>query len=167
MYENPSITRKDEKMKFTDLVFERATIRGIGSYLLYGQSPGNETRDYDTRLGDAYMEYEKTALQCEKQEKSALIEAADVLTSETANVYTEIGPQAGLLLMQDMMENQGVQRKCEAETVHYRIMYDLLFREVTSAWKALQDPYGENVSKAVDILKEGQCRAEEVFNKSE
>ncbi len=128
MYENPSITRKDEKMKFTDLVFERATIRGIGSYLLYGQSPGNETRDYDTRLGDAYMEYEKTALQCEKQ---------------------------------------GVQRKCEAETVHYRIMYDLLFREVTSAWKALQDPYGENVSKAVDILKEGQCRAEEVFNKSE
>ncbi len=59
MYENPSITRKDEKMKFTDLVFERATIRGIGSYLLYGQSPGNETRDYDTRLGDAYMEYEK------------------------------------------------------------------------------------------------------------
>lgn len=156
-------------MEFTDHVFKRATIRGMANYLLYGQSPEKEARGYEARLGDVYTEYEKTVSQCEKQEMAALIEAADALTSETANVYTEIGLQAGLLLMQDMMQNLGVQRECETETVHYRIMYDLLFREVTSALKVLQDPNPnrENVSKAIDILKEGQCRAEEVFIKSE
>lgn len=154
-------------MKFTDHVFKRATIRGMANYLLYGQSPEKEARDYEARLGDVYKEYEKTVSQCEKQERASLIEAADALTSETANVYTEIGLQAGLLLMQDMMQNLGVQRESETETVHYRIMYDLLFREVTSALKVLQDSNGESVSKAINILKEGQCRAEEVFIKSE
>ena len=95
MYENPSITRKDEKMKFTDLVFERATIRGIGSYLLYGQSPGNETRDYDTRLGDAYMEYEKTALQCEKQGVRGSVRRKQFITGSCMICYLGKLPALG------------------------------------------------------------------------
>lgn len=166
VYGKPSIKRKEKKMKFTEHVFERATIRGVANYLLYGQSPEKEVRDYETRLDDAYLEYEKAVQQCEKPEKSALMEVTDALTSETANVYTEIGLQAGLLLIQDMVQNLGMHKKCETdENANYRFMYDLLFREVTCALKVLQEE--ENIRKAINILKEGQCRAEEVYLKSE
>lgn len=45
-------------MKFTGQIFERATIQGLTDYLLYGQTPGKEVRDYETRLGDAFKEFD-------------------------------------------------------------------------------------------------------------
>lgn len=92
-------------MKFTEGIFKRATVRGITDYLLFGTIPNEENRDYETRLKEAYLNYEKVALQYNKDKTSDLIESANDMASETASVYTEIGLQAGMLLMKDMMRN--------------------------------------------------------------
>lgn len=153
-------------MEFTKEIFERATIHGVANYLLYGQSPGKEVRNYETRLGDAFAEFDNAVLHCDEQKKP-LIEAVNALISESANVYTEIGLQAGFLVLQDMVQNLREQNMRETETDRYRIMYDMLFREVNCALVALQKPNDENVDKAINILKEGQSRAEEIQIKAE
>lgn len=42
-------------MKFAEDIFKRATVRGIADYLLFGETPLEEQRDYVTRIQDAYV----------------------------------------------------------------------------------------------------------------
>lgn len=92
-------------MKFTEEIFKRATIRGVADYLLFGLAPDEDNRDYETRLDDTYDEFEKLALQCEKEKQFELLNLANAMTSEAASVYTEIGLQVGIMLMKDMAQN--------------------------------------------------------------
>lgn len=102
-------------MDFTKEIFKRATIRGVADYLLYGLSPEEDNRSYEERLDDAYLEYEKLALQCDKDKQFELLNLANAMASESASVYTEIGIQAGILLMKDMIQNiTGEQRDHKA-----------------------------------------------------
>ncbi|MDD2981540.1 MAG: hypothetical protein PHN80_16435 [Hespellia sp.] len=94
-------------MKFTDEIFKRASIRGVADYLLFGLAPSEDTRDYETRLDDAYEKFEKLALQCEKEKQFELLNLANAMTSEATSVYTEIGLQIGIMLMADMSQNIG------------------------------------------------------------
>lgn len=94
-------------MKFTDEIFKRASIRGVADYLLFGLAPNEDTRDYETRLDDTYEEFEKLALQCEKEKQFELLNRANAMSSEAASVYTEIGMQVGIMLMADMAQNTG------------------------------------------------------------
>lgn len=90
---------------FVDKIFERATIRGIADYLLFGLGPDEDDRSYEERLDEPYMRFEKAV---EKYDKSKTLELLDLwneVSSETASVYMEIGLQAGILLMVDMMRN--------------------------------------------------------------
>ena len=94
-------------MKFTEEIFKRASIRGVADYLLFGLAPNEDTRDYETRLDDTYEEFEKLALQCEKEKQFELLNLANAMSSEAASVYTEIGMQVGIMLMTDMAQNTG------------------------------------------------------------
>lgn len=94
-------------MKFTEEIFKRASIRGVADYLLFGFAPNEDTRDYKTRLDDTYEEFEKLALQCEKEKQFELLNLANAMSSEAASVYTEIGIQVGIMLMGDMAQKTG------------------------------------------------------------
>lgn len=94
-------------MKFAEEIFKRASIRGVADYLLFGLAPNEDTRDYETRLDDTYEEFEKLALQCEKEKQFELLNLANAMSSEATSVYTEIGLQVGIMLMADMAQNTG------------------------------------------------------------
>lgn len=42
-------------------IFERATIRGVADYLLFGVGPDKDNRSYEERLDDLYIKFEKAA----------------------------------------------------------------------------------------------------------
>lgn len=90
---------------FADKIFERATIRGIADYLLFGLGPDQDERSYEERLDEPYMRFEKAVEKYDKSKTSELLDLCNEVSSETASVYMEIGLQAGILLMVDMMRN--------------------------------------------------------------
>lgn len=100
-------------MSFIKGIFERATIRGVADYLLFGLGPDEDNRDYEERLEEPYMRFEKAVAKYDKNPNSELLELSNEITSETASVYTEIGLQVGMLLMKDMLENIGRERHDE------------------------------------------------------
>lgn len=96
--------RMDQRM-YVDKIFERATIRGIADYLLFGLGPDEDDRSYEERLDEPYMRFEKAVEKYDKSKTSELLDLCNEVSSETASVYMEIGLQAGILLMADMIKN--------------------------------------------------------------
>ena len=94
-----------------DKIFERATIRGVADYLLFGLGPDEDDRSYEERLDEIYMRFEKTVGKYDENPTSELPDLCNELSSETASVYTEIGLQAGILLMMDMIRNMTEKKK--------------------------------------------------------
>lgn len=94
-----------------DKIFERATIRGVADYLLFGLGPDEDDRSYEERLDEIYMRFEKAVGKYDKNPTSELLYLCNELSSETASVYTEIGLQAGILLMMDMIRNMTEKKK--------------------------------------------------------
>ena len=94
-----------------DKIFERATIRGVADYLLFGLGPDEDDRSYEERLDEIYMRFEKAVGKYDKNPTSELLDLCNELSSETASVYTEIGLQAGILLMMDMIRNMNQEKK--------------------------------------------------------
>ena len=96
--------RKGNIMKFAEKIFERATVKGIADYLLYGMVPDRDDRNYEARLDDADLAYEKVAKQYDEDGASVLLSAANELVDENASVYMELGLQAGFLLITDLFQ---------------------------------------------------------------
>ena len=94
-----------------DKIFERATIRGVADYLLFGLGPDEDDRGYEERLDEFYMRFEKAVGKYDKNPTSELLDLCNELSSETASVYTEIGLQAGILLMMDMIGNMNQEKE--------------------------------------------------------
>lgn len=94
-----------------DKIFERATIRGVVDYLLFGLGPDKDDRSYEERLDEIYMRFEKAVGKYDKNPTSELLDLCNELSSETASVYTEIGLQAGILLMMDMIGNMNQEKE--------------------------------------------------------
>ena len=92
-------------MKFAEKIFERATVKGVADYLLYGMVPDRDDRSYEARLDDADLAYEKVAKQYDEDGASMLLSAANELVNENARVYMELGLQAGFLLVTDLFQN--------------------------------------------------------------
>lgn len=101
--------RMDQRM-YVDKIFERATIRGIADYLLFGVGSDEDDRSYEERLDEPYMRFEKAVEKYDKSQTSELLDLCNEVSSETASVYMEIGLQAGILLMADMVKNISVER---------------------------------------------------------
>ena len=96
--------RMDQRM-YVDKIFERATIRGIADYLLFGLGPDEDERSYEERLDEPYMRFEKAVEKYDESQTSELLDLCNEVSSETASVYMEIGLQAGILLVTDMIKN--------------------------------------------------------------
>ena len=94
----------DQRMN-VDKIFERATIRGIADYLLFGLGPDKDDRSYEERLDEPYLRFEKAVEKYDKSKSSELLDLCNEVSSETASVYMEIGLQAGILLMADVVKN--------------------------------------------------------------
>lgn len=92
-------------MKIAAEIFEKATIRGFADYLLFGLAPNPDERDYKAHLDETYGEFEKIALKYNPNGASDLLSSANAMTCENACVYLEIGIQAGILLIADMIQN--------------------------------------------------------------
>lgn len=92
-------------------IFERATIRGVADYLLFGVGPDKDNRSYEERLDDLYIKFEKAVKKYDNSLTSELLDLSNELSSETASVYAEIGLQAGILLMKDMVKNISIQKE--------------------------------------------------------
>lgn len=92
-------------------IFERATIRGVADYLLFGVGPDKDNRSYEERLDDLYIKFEKAVKKYDNSPTSELLDLSNELSSETASVYAEIGLQAGILLMKDMVKNISIQKE--------------------------------------------------------
>ena len=96
---------------FVDKIFERATIRGIADYLLFGLGPDQDERSYEERLDEPYMRFEKAVEKYDKSKTSELLDLCNEVSSETASVYMEIGLQVGILLMVDLMKNKKLKKE--------------------------------------------------------
>ena len=108
MFRNNEKFRYKERMEqrmYVDKIFERATIRGIADYLLFGLGPDEDDRSYEERLDEPYMRFEKAVEKYDKSQTSELLDLCNEVSSETASVYMEIGLQAGILLMVDVLRN--------------------------------------------------------------
>ena len=90
---------------FVNKIFERATIRGIADYLLFGQEPDEDNRSYEERLEEPYLRFEKAVAKYDKNPTSEPLDLCNEVSAETASVYMEIGLQVGILLMLDMVKN--------------------------------------------------------------
>ena len=78
-------------MKYINKIFDRATIRGIADYLLFGIGPDEDNRSYEERLDEPYERFEQAVAKYDKKPNSELLDLSNEITSETASVYTEIG----------------------------------------------------------------------------
>ena len=90
---------------FVDKIFERATIRGIADYLLFGMGPNQDNRSYEERLDEPYMRFEKAVEKYDKCKSSDLLDLCNEVSSEMASVYMEIGLQVGVLIIMDLIQN--------------------------------------------------------------
>lgn len=92
-------------MAYINGIFERATIRGIADYLLFGLGPDEDDRSYEERLDEPYVRFEKAVEKYDKSKTSELLDLCNEVSSETASVYMEIGLQVGMSLVLDVVKN--------------------------------------------------------------
>lgn len=93
-------------MSYIKDIFKRSTISGLTEYLLYGEVPEEEKMDYEKKLEEAYKRCEKTLMLYDTDKDSPLYAAVCQLLGEYEKVYTQIGFQAGLLVIHEAMENR-------------------------------------------------------------
>lgn len=147
-------------MNYIDEIFEKVSIRGIADYLLYGLAPDKETDAYESRIDKAYSKYDAAVAKYDKDATSDLLDAASAISSEIESVYTEIGLQAGILFMKDMIQNLGESNSETKLQIDYQTRYLILHHSVTHALELLKSSNEEDVTKAYKILQNGQCRSE-------
>lgn len=92
-------------MDYIYKIFEKATIRGVADYLLFGLGPEEDDRSYEERMDALYDKFENVVRKYDTSPTSELLDLSNELTSETASVYTEIGIQIGMMLAMDMLQN--------------------------------------------------------------
>lgn len=115
MFRNSEMFRDKERdgmRMYIDKIFERATIKGIADYLLFGIGPDEDNRSYEERLEEPFKRFEKAVAKYDKSPTSELLDLSNEVTSEVASVYMEIGMQVGMKLMIDVMKNMS------AENIH-------------------------------------------------
>ena len=111
MFRNNEMFRNEERMgirMYIDKIFERATIKGIADYLLFGIGPDEDNRSYEERLEEPFRRFEKAVAKYDKSPTSELLDLSNEsneVTSEVASVYMEIGMQVGVKLMMEVMGN--------------------------------------------------------------
>lgn len=154
-------------MNHLEDIFKKATVRGIADYLQFGLAPQKETRDYNTRLDEAYDKFEKEVCHHDKDGHMNLLDLANDMENEAGSVYLEVGIQVGVLLAKDMIQNISTETLDMCKEINYQEMYNSLFKDVTCALEILQLSKDDIANKARGILEKGQCRTERIYMESE
>ena len=148
-------------MQSIDQVFERATIRGIVDYLLFGIGPDADDRSYEERLEEPYTRFEEEVAKHDPNPGSKLLDLSNELTSETASVYTEIGVQIAMVLMKDVIKNlSGETHNVSAQTASDSSVF-------CANTTILEGMYKERVERALkEVLEKDEkyCRVNEETN---
>ena len=145
-------------MQSIDQIFERASIRGIVDYLLFGIGPNADNRSYEERLEEPYARFEKEVAKHDPSPSSKLLDLSNELTSETASVYTEIGLQIAMVLMKDVIKN------ISGDTLERITPESSAFNTNTTI---LEGMYKERVERALkEVLEKDEkyCRVNEETN---
>lgn len=157
---------ENNKMNYTKEIFQRATIKGLAEYLLYGAPATKETNEYEERMENAFHQFDKQIQKYDNEKAEELSDFVNQLVNETTDVYTEIGLQAGFLIMIDMIKNIGFSidvKKEQAPRIDFSKMYDFLVQDVSIALQLLQENKEDSIKKAELILKNAQCIAKEIY----
>ena len=95
-------------MDITKEILRRATIQGITEYLLYGSAieAKQPELDYNKKLEESYSKNEEVLREHENKTVSELIDSANEMASEVSEVYTALGLQAGMKIMQELLKKQ-------------------------------------------------------------
>ena len=148
-------------MQSIDQVFERATIRGIVDYLLFGIGPDSDERSYEERLEEPYTRLEEEVAKHDPNPGSKLLDLSNELTSETASVYTEIGLQIAMVLMKDVIKNlSGETHNVSVQTASDSSVF-------CANTTILEGMYKERVERALkEVLEKDEkyCRVNEETN---
>ncbi|WP_270666246.1 hypothetical protein, partial [Faecalimonas umbilicata] len=93
-------------MDITKEILRRATIQGITEYLLYGSAiEAKQTElDYNKKLEESYSKNEEVLREHGNKTVSELIDSANEMASEVSEVYTALGLQAGMKIMQELLK---------------------------------------------------------------
>ncbi len=138
-------------MKIAAKIFEKATVRGLADYLIYGLPPERDERDYNARLDETYDKFEKIALKYNPDGASDLLSTANDMACENACVYLEIGIQAGFLLIADMMKN--IQGECQGDNDDEDLFNGrVMVKDIMKALDILRDEDGD-IQKACEVLE--------------
>ena len=92
-------------MDITKEILRRATIDGITEYLLYGsaiEAKQTET-DYNKKLEESYSK--NVLREHENKTFSELVDSANEMASDVSEVYTALGLQAGMKIMQELLKD--------------------------------------------------------------
>lgn len=148
-------------MQSIDQIFERASIRGIVDYLLFGIGPNTDNRSYEDRLEEPYTRFEKEVAKHDPSSSSKLLDLSNELTSETASVYTEIGLQIAMVLMKDVIKN------ISGDTHHTLERITPESSAFNTNTTILEGMYKERVERALkEVLEKDEkyCRVNEETN---
>lgn len=137
-------------------ILEKATIRGIADYMLFGLGPDEDTRTYEERLDDLYDKFDEAVKKYDPNTTSELLNLSNEITSETASVYTEIGLQIGMLLALDMVNN--IRR--EKDLISGNVEVDQKAEELML--KLYQMQAGSSLQKTLTNDKEYQKTEQEI-----
>ena len=94
-------------MDITKEILRRATIDGITEYLLDGsaiEAKRTET-DYNKKLEESYSKNEDVLREHENKTFSELVDSANEMASDVSEVYTALGLQAGMKIMQELLKD--------------------------------------------------------------
>ena len=135
-------------MDFFNKVLKRTSIVNTVNYLLYGVECGiDETRDYETRLDNAYLECERDYSKNKENKDFDFLSTVEIFASEISTVYTEIGFQAGILMMNDIIHNAQLSiNEKESSKIH-----NILLKGINGALYILK--FTGSVENAIQILE--------------
>ena len=93
-------------MDMTKEILRRATKQGITEYLLYGSAiKAKQTEpDYNKKLEESYSKNEDVLREHESKTFSELVDSANEMASDVSEVYTALGLQAGMKIMQELLK---------------------------------------------------------------
>ena len=92
-------------MKLVEEIFEKATVRGFVDYLLYGLPPESEERNYQARLDEPYLEYEKVALEYDSNGASELLSLVNAMTVKMRVCIWNWECRRAFCLIADIVQN--------------------------------------------------------------
>lgn len=103
----PDHSWREEKAEITEQIMERANLRRIVHFLIYGEDMDGirEERTYEERIKAAYSTFENAVESADGIDD--ILDQANAMTADMTEVYMELGIQIGMRLMRETLDFRG------------------------------------------------------------